>query len=267
MATEDPNPLVSGRGAAFLRAHGIEVEAGVLAGAAIALNRGFFTRMQRGRPFVTMKAALTLDGCVSFAPGVRTALTGTAANRFVHRERAEVDALGIGSGTLLTDNPLLTPRGAYRHRPLVRVVFDRRLRTPPDARLFSTLNCGPVIIVCGPWAGESQREQAARLLDRGATLEPIEESDDRLFLGAALARLAALGCGTLVVEGGPLVQRAFWSARLVDRVQLFITPHSAGAAGVRWDVMPIGATAQLEDRATTVLGDDTLIEGHVHRVD
>lgn len=267
IATEDPNPLVSGRGAAFLRSHGVEVVTGVLARPAAALNRGFFTRIKQGRPFVTLKAALTLDGCVSFAAGQRTALTGAAANRLIHRERAEVDALAIGSSTLLTDDPLLTARGAYRYRPLVRVVFDRRLRTPPGARLFSTLDRGPVIIICAAVADEPRRERAARLLHRGARLEPVDHAGDESFLRAALARLAALDCGSLVVEGGPTLQRAFWSAGLADRVQLFVTSHVAGDAGVRWDVMPVGSLAALEDGTTQLLGEDTLIEGHVHRVD
>ncbi len=87
---------------------------------------------------------------VSAAPGVRTALSGAKANRYVHRERAEVDAIAVGSGTVLIDDPLLNARVAYRQRPLTRVIYDRRLRTPPAARLFSTLSEGPVIIMTEP---------------------------------------------------------------------------------------------------------------------
>ena len=110
------------------------------------LNRPFFTVVQRRRPFVTQKSALSLDGRIAAAPGTRTPLTGRVANRLIHFDRADVDGLAIGSRTILADDPLLTPRGAFRQRPLTRVVFDVRLRTPPSARLLSTLSGGPVIM-------------------------------------------------------------------------------------------------------------------------
>ena len=103
--------------------------------------------MHERRPYVTIKVALSRDGKISAAAGVRTRLTGPAADRLIHRERAEMDAIAVGSGTILADDPLLTARGAYRYRPLTRVVFDTRLRTPPSAKLFSTLGAGPVIIM------------------------------------------------------------------------------------------------------------------------
>ncbi len=267
IAGEDPNPLVAGRGLSLQREHGIEVVTVVSQREAEALNAAFFTRMRERRPLVTLKAALTLDGCVSFAPGERSRLTGPVADRFVHRERAEVDAIAIGSGTVLADDPLLTPRGAYRIRPLLRVIFDRRLRTPPDARLLSTLSAGPVIIFSTTSAVESNPDQVAALTGRGAHVETLEVAGglSEPFLSAALRRLAAIECGSMVVEGGPLLHSAFWRAGFVDRVQLFVTPHHAGANGLRWDVLPVGTTAALADRIIQPLGIDTLIQGYVHR--
>ena len=131
IAIEDPNPLVHGRGLAYLHSRGIAVTVGVEHDAAARQNAVFLTDLRLGRPYVILKAAVSLDGRLAAAAGVRTRLTGPAANRRVHRQRAEVDGIGVGSGTVLTDDPLLTPRGAYRARPLTRVVFDRRLRTPP----------------------------------------------------------------------------------------------------------------------------------------
>src|SRR5262249_35710305 len=113
-AIEDPNPMVSGRGFAYLRARGVEVQVGVGAGAALRLNQAFFTLMRERRPFVVMKAATSLDGCIAAAPGQRTQLTSSQANRHAHRLRAEIDAIGVGVGTVLVDNPLLTVRGVYR---------------------------------------------------------------------------------------------------------------------------------------------------------
>jgi diaminohydroxyphosphoribosylaminopyrimidine deaminase / 5-amino-6-(5-phosphoribosylamino)uracil reductase len=268
IAMQDPNPLVAGKGIALLRDHGIDVTMGVGEHAAKRLNPGFVARMRLGRPFVTMKVALTLDGCVALAPGVRSRLTGPEANRLVHRERAEVDALVVGSGTVLTDDPLLTPRGPYRHRPLLRVVLDRRLRTPPDARLLSTHSVGPVIIISTPSAAQNGPERLSALSGKGARVELIDgDGPPRSFLSRSLKRLAEFDCSSVVVEGGPTVHDAFWRARLVDRVQLFITPHVAGDEGTRWDVLPVGTLGTLADSTIRMLGDDVQIEGHVHRID
>lgn len=268
IAMQDPNPLVAGRGIALLRAHGVEVTLGIGGTCAERLNPGFLTRVRTGRPFVTMKAALTLDGCVSMAPGVRSQLTGPAANRYVHRERAEVDGLVVGSGTVVTDDPMLTPRGAYRYRPLVRAILDRRLRTPPGARVLSTCSAGPVIIISTRQAAQAAPERVAALAGKGATVELIDQAaDGSAWLAGALARLAAHDCDSVVVEGGPTVHRALWAARLVDRVQLLVTPHVAGGNGVRWDVLPIGTIGALRTRTPRVLGEDVLIEGYVHRTD
>lgn len=269
IAMPDPNPLVAGQGLAFLRARGVHVTVGVGRDAAEGLNRGFLTRIRAGRPYITMKVALTLDGCVAAGPGARTRLTGAPADRYVHRERAEMDAIVVGSGTVLTDDPLLTPRGPYRYEPLVRAVLDRRLRTSAGARLLSTGGSGPVIIMSTPAAAEAFPDRVAALSARRARIELIDDGGrgPSGFLREALARLSALGCNTAVVEGGPTVHAALWRAGLVDRVQMFITPHVAGPGGVRWDVLPIGTPGALHGTRLLLLGDDVVIEGHVHRVD
>jgi diaminohydroxyphosphoribosylaminopyrimidine deaminase/5-amino-6-(5-phosphoribosylamino)uracil reductase len=254
IATGDPNPLVNGSGAALLRARGIEVVAGVLEKQAGDLNRPFFTVMRRRRPFVTVKVALSADERIAEAPGARTRMTGAAANRFIHRERAETDAIAIGSGTLLADDPSLTARGAFRARPLVRVVFDSRLRTPPGAKLFSTLQAGPVIIVSTPAAAETAPERLADLVEAGAE---VRCAPDGARLISALEWLARRGISSLMVEGGALLHRAFWDAGLVDRVQIFRTPVTLGPDGVRWLPGPLGLTAVTE----VPLGADTLVEG------
>ncbi len=199
IAIEDPNTSVSGGGLAYLRASGLEVRVGVRREEAERLDAAFLSVVRKRRPFVTMKVALSREGCIAAAPGVRTALTGPSANRYIHRERAEVDALAIGSGTVLADDPLLTPRGAFRYRPLTRVVFDSRLRTPPAAKLLSTRRAGPVIIMSTPLAAERSPDRLRALTDAGAQIELI--ADERPLAGA-LARLAALGLSSVLVEGG-----------------------------------------------------------------
>ncbi|MBI4486298.1 MAG: bifunctional diaminohydroxyphosphoribosylaminopyrimidine deaminase/5-amino-6-(5-phosphoribosylamino)uracil reductase RibD [Acidobacteria bacterium] len=258
-AIEDPNPLVSGQGFAYLRGHGVEVEVGVGAAAARAMNQPFFTLMREGRPFVILKAATSVDGRIAARPGTRTALTSPPANRHAQRVRAEVDAIGIGSGTLLVDDPLLTPRGAYRDRPLTRVIFDRRLRTPPTARVLSTGEAGPVIIVTSAEAAACG-DLRTPLEARGAEIEVAEDAT----FAAALRRLGARGIGLLLLEGGAALHAAAWDAGLVDFVRLYVTPHELGSEGVPLlDGRPF-TSAALVDRRVEALGGDVLIEGYVH---
>jgi diaminohydroxyphosphoribosylaminopyrimidine deaminase/5-amino-6-(5-phosphoribosylamino)uracil reductase len=236
--------------------------------------------MLRNRPFVTIKVALSRDGRMSAAPGARTALTGAAANRFVHRDRAEIDALAVGSGTMLCDDPLLTPRGAYRYRPLARIVFDTRLRTPPSARVLSTLRAGPVIIISTRSAAANVPERVASLRAAGADVALVDASagmpsapggagagpDRPAHLRAAFQMLAARGLSSVLVEGGASLHQSLWDSGLVDRVQIFRTPHYLGPPGVVW--LPFLATGDsLRGVTTTPLGADTLIEGHVHGTD
>ena len=264
VAAGDPNPLVRGRGFAHLRRHGVDLEVGVLEREAASLNAPFFSVMRWRRPFVTMKVALSRDGRVAAGIGLRTRLTGAAADRYIHRERAEVDALAIGAGTVLADDPLLTPRGAYRSRPLVRVLWDRSLRTPPRARLLSTLGVGPVIIVTRPPRSEDDCARARALRAAGATVEAVEAGEGG-FVAAALERLAALGISSLTVEGGPVLHEAIWRAGLVDRVQVFRTPVVLGPSGVPWLNEVVFPPDVLGGARTVSLGDDVMIEGYVHR--
>jgi diaminohydroxyphosphoribosylaminopyrimidine deaminase / 5-amino-6-(5-phosphoribosylamino)uracil reductase len=258
-AVEDPNPAVRGRGFAFLRDRGVRVEVGLAAETAVTLNQPFFTLMREGRPFVVLKAATSLDGRIAAAPGRRTPLTSAAANRHAHRVRAEVDAIGVGSGTILADDPSLTARGAYRERPLVRVVFDRRLRTPPQARVLSTPEAGPVIIVTtAEQAARAERRQP--LEARGAQIEVAADGSFR----AALDRLAARQIESLLLEGGGAVHAAAWDEGLVDYVRLYVTPHTLGPGGVLLLPDRSFSSAELRDRRIVPLGPDVLIEGYVH---
>jgi diaminohydroxyphosphoribosylaminopyrimidine deaminase/5-amino-6-(5-phosphoribosylamino)uracil reductase len=264
VATEDPNPLVAGRGLRILRQAGLEVTSGVLADEAERLNRGFFSVMRRGRPFVTIKVALSADARMAAAPGVRTRITGPAADRLIHRERAEVDAIAVGSGTVLADDPELTARVAFRERPLTRVIFDTRLRTPPSARLLSTLGAGPVIIVSTHSSAADAPERVRALQAAGASIELV---DQQAPIAAALTRLAGLGISSLVVEGGATLHRAFWDARVVDRVQIFIGPDTLGPGGMPWLPWAVLAKGPLTDATGRTVGGDVMIEAYVHRPD
>ena len=260
IAIEDPNPRVDGRGLAHLRACGVEVTVGVERERAAAQNAVFLTNIRRKRPYVILKAALSADGKLAAAPGVRTYLTGPAANRHVHRQRAEVDAIAVGSGTVLADDPLLTPRGAYRNRPLTRVIFDRGLRTPLTARVLSTGAAGPVIIVTTEAACADKRGEAAALTAAGARVLPASGPG----LAAALPALLDSGVTSMVLEGGALLHRSALDEDVVDAVNLYIAPALLGAGAVDWVGGGHIAWESLRGRRATWLDDVVLVEGYVH---
>jgi diaminohydroxyphosphoribosylaminopyrimidine deaminase/5-amino-6-(5-phosphoribosylamino)uracil reductase len=229
-AHTDPNPRVSGGGFAFLRARGVIVSEDVERDAAAVQLAPFLTQMTKRRPHVTVKMAVSQDGFVGSATR-RVKLTGSTTDRFMHRRRAGVDAIAVGSSTILIDDPELTARLAFRQRPLARVIFDRRGRVPETARVFSTRDSGPVIMMA-----------AATVAD-------------------ALEQLAADGIQSLLVEGGPTLQRAFADAGVVDHVEVIRTPVFLGN-GISHAKMPEGRTM-----TTKRLGADELVEWDVYRPD
>ena len=258
---EDPNPLVNGRGFAYLRAHGVAVDVGLGAARSAALNQAFFTLMREGRPFVILKAATSADGYIAATPDRRTYLTSAPANRHAHLTRASVDAIGVGVGTVIADDPQLTTRGVYRERPLTRVVFDRRLRTPPGARLLSTPEAGPVIIVAT--AVGAERVAARQALEaRGAE---IVVAGDGTFAGA-LRELGRRQIGSLLLEGGAAIHAAAWDEGVVDFVRLYVSPNPIGANGSPVALLPDRSfsSAALVERRVESLGPDVMIEGYVH---
>lgn len=259
-ATEDPDPRVCGQGFGFLRAHGVQLEIGLCAEEAAALNQAFFTLMRQGRPFVVMKMATSLDCRLAAAPGRRTWLTSTAANRHAHRVRAAIDAIGVGVETILVDDPELTARGVYRERPLTRVVFDRSLRTPPHARVLSTRGAGPVIIVTTP-GGAARTERRRALEAAGADIVAARNGT----ITAALERLGERRIGSLLLEGGATVQAAAWDEDVVDFARLYVTPQVIGPGGLSFVPARMFSSADLINRRVEPLGPDILIEGYVHR--
>jgi diaminohydroxyphosphoribosylaminopyrimidine deaminase/5-amino-6-(5-phosphoribosylamino)uracil reductase len=242
-----------------LRASGIDVDVGLLQDEAARLNRAFTIVKTEGRPMVIAKAATSVDHRIAAAPGVRTQLTSAAANRRTQRLRAAVDAVGIGSGTLLADDPILTVRDCYRPRPLARVIFDRELRTPAAARVFATLSTGPVIIVTTASATNRYPDRVQALRTAGATL--VEGSGD---LREDLRALVRFDISTLLLEGGAIMHAAAWRAGVIDRLHVVVAPAALGEGGVKFFDGVDVPMSELIPVKVDRLGPDTWMEADVH---
>lgn len=250
VAAGDPNPQVDGRGLDKLRAAGIAVQTGVLEAAAVRQQAGFRSRILRGRPHIIYKYAMTLDGKVAAltADGVSEAngvVTGLAARARVMGWRNEADAIAVGSGTLLTDDPQLTTRGIADGRDPRPVIFDRQGRTPPTAR---AVRPGTVIVT-------ALGVEANALAEAGAVILPAETLED------ALRGLAELNMSTLLLEGGPTLAAAFAEAGLIDEVRAFVAPKllGAGLAPLAGPRRLMADAEALEVYAVEQVGDDVLI--------
>ncbi len=218
-ACHDPNPRVSGSGAARLVAAGVEVTGAVLEAAARALNPGFLSRMERGRPWVRVKLAASLDGRTALVDGESRWITSEAARQDVQRWRARASAVMAGSGTMLRDDPRLDVRLSGVSRQPLRVVVDSKLATPPSARVLKPP--GEALILT---AEGSDPERARALESAGARIEKLPPAAAGIDLHEALSRLAALEVNELHVEGGPTLAGALWNAGLVDEMLLYQAP-------------------------------------------
>jgi diaminohydroxyphosphoribosylaminopyrimidine deaminase/5-amino-6-(5-phosphoribosylamino)uracil reductase len=229
-AVEDPDPRVRGGGIQRLRAAGIAVEIGFCAEEAAEINTGFFSRVRRGRPLVTVKLATTLDGRIAMASGESRWITGAPARARAHLLRAKHDAVMVGIGTVLADDPELTCRlNGLGARPPVRIVVDRRLRIPPTARLLAAAGGAPIWLLAAASADPVRR---GAIEASGAGVIEVAEADDAIDLAAALATLGGRGITRLLVEGGARLAAGLLKAGLVDRLAWFHAPVLIGGDGI-----------------------------------
>jgi diaminohydroxyphosphoribosylaminopyrimidine deaminase / 5-amino-6-(5-phosphoribosylamino)uracil reductase len=259
-ALDDPNPEIAGEGYRRLRAKGIAVITGIGAEEARRVHAGHVRRMRDGRPHVMLKLAVSADGKAGLAGRRPAAITGEPARERVHRLRAMHDAVLIGVGTALADDPLLTCRlPGMTNRSPVRVVLDSALRLPPDGKLARGAREVPLWVVAGPAAAPA-REDALR--QQGAEVLRMDGAGDRRELAATLQLLAARGITRLMVEGGPIVAAAFLAADLVDEAVLLRAPTMLGADGIdALDGLPLTAltrSPRLRSRGVETLGSDNV---------
>lgn len=227
-ALEDPDPRVSGGGHAILRAARIAVTTGVLESEARALQRGFLTRITRGRPMVTLKLATSLDGRIATAAGESRWITGAQARARVHRMRANHDAVLVAGGTARADDPELTVRGQGVACQPLRVIAARTLDVPRGGRLEASIPQGPLWLLHGPSASAEARAHWAMA---GARLIEVAETPTGLDPAALLARLGAEGLTRLFCEGGGQFAASLLRAGVVDRLEVFGAGLALGADG------------------------------------
>lgn len=262
IATRDPDPRVDGAGIAKLRAAGIAVEKGVLHDEADEVVAGFRCRVRLGRPLVTLKLASTLDGRIATRTGESRWITGEAARRAAHALRGRHDAVMVGVGTVLVDDPELTCRlPGYRPNPVVRVIADSHLRTPLTATLVATAATGPTWMLIRKGSDAGRRQAFA---DMGVTLIEVAGAETGVDPKQALAALGKAGVTRLLVEGGAQIAASLVRADLVDRIAWFHAPAVMGAdawpAVQAFGIEHLDAMPRFQRMATTPLGDDTLTE-------
>lgn len=229
VATRDPNPRVQGRGLRLLRGAGVSVAVGVLKAQAQRLNRRFLAGIALKRPYVTLKVAMTVDGRIATSAGQSRWITLPRQRRSAKELRREHDAVMVGIGTVLADDPLLLPLPSVR-RPYPRVVTDSHLRIPLQSQLVQTALANPLVVLCDREA-DADRRRALEAL--GVNVWPIPSTGGRLDLRSALRRLRSSGIVRLMVEGGGELLGSFVAGRLFDEIVIYRAPIVLGGRNSR----------------------------------
>jgi diaminohydroxyphosphoribosylaminopyrimidine deaminase/5-amino-6-(5-phosphoribosylamino)uracil reductase len=275
VAMQDPNPSVSGRGISLLRKAGIKVSVGCLRNDAEQLNETYCHWMRTGRPYVFLKAAMTVDGKIATASGESRWITGVEARRDVHRLRSQVDAIMVGIGTILKDDPLLTARpagragGATQPRQPLRVVLDSRLRIPDQARVLSPeKGTGSPSGTFIATTKKASKRRIAHLCARGVSVLVLPAHDGRVSLSACLNRLGKLGISSVMIEGGGSLNASALREKLVNRVRFYVAPYLLGgqeSKGVIGGHSPrrLAEAVPLTDMRIRRVGKDVVIEGRI----
>ncbi len=270
IAMQDPNPAVKGRGVTALRRAGLSVTVGVAGSEAEELNRAYCHWMKSGRPYVTLKAGMTLDGKVATAAGESQWITGESSRKEVHQLRGHVDAVLVGVGTVLADDPALTARTGPRLDQLVsrqplRIVVDSSLRTPLKSRALAHQHKAKTIMATTVIASAGRRSVFQK---QGIELLTLPVIQGRVSLPALLKELGRRGVMSLLVEGGSEMNAAMLKAKLVDRIRLYVAPLLLGgqnAKGLIGGDSParLASAIPLNHMVLRFLGDDVVVEGEL----
>jgi diaminohydroxyphosphoribosylaminopyrimidine deaminase/5-amino-6-(5-phosphoribosylamino)uracil reductase len=254
-AVEDPNPQVAGRGLEALRAGGIDVRCGLLATEASELNIGFFSRMNRGRPWVRLKIAASLDGRTALANGISQWITSEAARADAHAWRARACAILTGVGTVTADNPQMNVRLVETSRQPLKVLVDSRLDVDPAAKIFET---GPLLVACAV----DDAARAGRLRDKGAEVIVLPNGEGKVDLPALMKELARRGINEVHAEAGFKLNGSLVREQCVDELLVYLAPTLIGDAPGMVNLPTLSDLAQaqrLQFREVTQVGADVRI--------
>lgn len=262
----DPNPLVAGRGIGILQKAGVRVQTGILREECERLNEVFVKYIRSRTPFVVLKAAISLDGKIATAAGESRWISGAASRKIVHELRDRVDAVLVGAGTVLKDDPLLTTRlGRRKGKNPVRIVLDNRHLAPLNSRVFYNADTQRVIYVS---TGQLPEERESELRRMGVEICPAPEKDGKVDLRQLLRKLGEMELTSVLIEGGSEVNASALEAKVVDKVMFFVAPVVIGGRGAPGAVGGEGIES-LRDahpvKRLTVrrVGKDFLLEGYL----
>ena len=262
IATQDPNPLVDGKGIEELKQHGIQVEVGLLAKRATHLNEVFFTNCLAGRPFIALKSAATLDGKTALPGQERVLITNERSRTYSRTLRGFYDAVMVGINTLLKDDPDLTPRlERFKTKGIIRVICDTYGQTPPTARIFQGLPQHPIIVAVSK---QARAANLKRLSKAGARVLLVEETAGKLELDDLIQKLYNLGISSIFVEGGSILHTSFFCQGLFDKFYLFLAPRFLGgenpASLIRGCVASLKDAPSLVRRSLRFFDEDLMLE-------
>jgi len=265
IGTGDPNPLVAGRGITRLHEAGVEVLSGVLEPECRYLIAPFAKHVTTGLPFVILKSAVTLDGCTATVCGDSRWISGPQSRAWVHRLRDRIDAVMVGIGTVLRDDPQLTTRLPEGGRDATRIVVDSRLRIPEEAAMLALASSAPTIIAT---TAAASPEKVARLQARGLVVLQVAAAAEGVDLHELLRNLGARGIQSVLLEGGNILNASALRSGLIDRAMVFVAPLLLGSGEAPGIFSGRGAerladALRLEDIRVRRFGDDVLIEGEV----
>jgi diaminohydroxyphosphoribosylaminopyrimidine deaminase/5-amino-6-(5-phosphoribosylamino)uracil reductase len=268
IATTDPNPAVRGRGVMALRRAGLAVTVGVARREAEELNRAYSHWVTTGCPFVILKAGMTLDGKVATAAGESQWITGPQARHDVHRLRREVDAVLVGVGTVLRDDPSLTARSGPRlarlaARQPLRLVVDSRLRVPERAKILDHQGAAKTLVATTALADPARKR---KLEERGVEVLTLPRAGGRVSLRSLMRKLGRRGTTSVLLEGGGELNAAMLKAGLVQRIRLYVAPLLLGGEEAKSVIGGQGATRlasarRLRHLTVRWIGRDLVIEG------
>jgi diaminohydroxyphosphoribosylaminopyrimidine deaminase / 5-amino-6-(5-phosphoribosylamino)uracil reductase len=266
-AMVDPNPKVSGRGLDKLRGAGIEVAVGLMDEKARRLNEAFIKFITTGMPFVTLKMAMTMDGKIATHAGDSKWISGEESRRLVHRLRDRADAIVVGAGTALTDDPMLTARTGRSNWQPARVIVHELARISPDAQVFRVEGGQAILATTSLAATEDLRKLEAA----GARILMVEQEDGLVDVSALFQALAGLGMINIILEGGGELNASALHAGVVDKVVMFLAPKIIGGRHAKTPVEGAGAASMAEAMKLTDLrvrrcGEDIVITGGVEQV-